>query len=278
LSIDPHKSRYGRICDLVDIPTLAAKSFSAIGAGSAGQPIIEQMARHGVGSAPDGRIRIVDGDHVSARNLIGTNYRQAHIGAPKAEAAARIVREINDKTNVTYWNRHLDSEDLPTVIQMARESHLLGLFADSFDLILQIANQCHDLCPQAMVVFGPRADYAEVGFSIPGLTPRLSTTMGKRTRQTIQKPQALGCDTSYIANFVAALCLHLLQGDAKGNDLLQCFSDAPLYVVGLRPSWIFEHQPDDIVRSIVCVGTHKTLERKTNHEKKTDTRIHHHPR
>lgn len=257
------ESPHGRVIGLIDTSALARRRFTAIGAGSAGQPVIEQMARHGVGTHPEGRIQIVDGDRVSPRNLIGTGYRKAHIGAPKAQVCAQMLREIDAQINAISCHRHLDEGDIPTVIQMARRSHLLGLFADSFDLMLRIADQCHSLCPQVMVAFGLRADYAEVGFSIPNQTPPLSTTMGSRRRQTIDKPEALGCDTAYIANFVAALCLRLLLGNSKGADLLPCSSEAPLFVVGLRRSWIFQHQPQDMLRSIICVGAHEISERRS---------------
>lgn len=263
LSADNHESQHGRVFRLIDTSALARKCFTALGAGSAGQPVIEQMARHGVGTHPDGRIQVVDGDRVSLRNLIGTGYRKAHIGAPKAQVCAEMLREIDDRVNAISCHRHLADHDIPTVIQMARRSHLLGLFADSFDLMLRIADQCHSLCPQVMVAFGHRADYAEVGFSIPNRTPPLSTTMGRRRRQAIEQPEALGCDTAYIADFVAALCLRLLLGNSKGADLLPCYSDAPLFVVGLRRSWIFERQPEDMLRSIICVGAHELSERQS---------------
>ena len=60
------------------------------------------------------------------------------------------------------------------------------------------------------------------GISVDSQTPPLRTTLGNRRRQTIDKPQALGSDTAYIANLVASLCLRLLLGDAKGSELFPC--------------------------------------------------------
>ena len=104
-----------------------------------------------------------------------------------------------------------------------------------------------------MAAFGPRSDYAEVAFSLPNATPPLSTTMGRRTREGIRQPEALGCDTVWVASFVAALCIRLLLGGAKGSDLLPCYANTPLFILGLRRSWVFENQPEDMARSIVLV-------------------------
>ena len=85
-------------------------------------------------------------------------------------------------------------------------------------------------------------------FSIPRITPPLSTTFGERRLETISKPQALGCDTDFVASYASAVCLRLLLGDAKGSDLLDCFANAPLHIIGLRRAWVFAEQLPDLVR------------------------------
>jgi len=227
------------------------RRVAIIGLGSMGQPIASQLARHGVATKPPGRLRIVDGDNVSNRNLIGTEYLPEHVGKPKAEAAAQIIQQINPEVNLSYWNRRLTPEDIPRIVEMAGHSDLLGLFADSFALMLRIAEQCP--CTQVMALFGPNADYAEVAFSIPNVTPPLSRTMGKRKRRAISTPSAFGCDTAYVASFVSALCLELLLGQADRGKLLPCYADAPLFLMNLRKAWLFANEPEDIARAIVCV-------------------------
>lgn len=245
---------FGRIDGLIDVPVLQRKRVTLIGAGSMGNPVADQLVRHGVATAAPGRIRIIDGDVVEARNLIGTGYRQCHIGKSKAEATVEMLREINGEVNVSYWHRDLEDNDIDRISDMAAQSDLVGLFADSFDLMARIADRCYDLCPTVMALFGPQVDHAEVAFSLPKQTPPLAATMGRRPRQQIDKPQALGCDTAYVASFVAALCLHLLIAGHKGQELFTCFANAPLFVLGLRRTWLFAKQPDDVVRSIYCVG------------------------
>ena len=244
------ESRYGRLTDLVDPSALAPRRVILIGLGAMGHPVANQLARHGVGRSPPGQVWLIDGDRVSARNLIGTEYRTAHLGMPKAQAAAEMITEINDEISVAYWDRMLTRDDVPEVAELARQSDLLGLLADSFEQMLEISDCCANLCPQVMAAFGPRADFAEVAFSVPGGRP-ISSVVGRRRREAIAKPRALGCDTAFVAAFVSSLCLRLLLGDAKGSELMTCYADAPLFLIGVRHSWIFEDQPEDIVRIIV---------------------------
>lgn len=253
MSRNDAQSRYGRITQLVDVHALGVRRVVIIGLGSMGQPIVNQLVRHALATRPPGRLRIVDGDTVSDRNLVGTEYRSGHVGMPKAEAAAQIVQEINPDVNLSYWNHHIVSEDIPSIVEMARRSDLLGLFADSFELMLSISERCAASCTQVMALFGPNADHAEVAFSIPSVTPPISRTMGRRQRQAISSPSAFGCDTAYVASFVSALCLELLLGQADRGKLVSCYADAPLFVMSLRKSWIFTNEPDDIARTVACV-------------------------
>lgn len=255
LKKDKPQSRYGRIEGVIDIESWARKRVTLIGLGSMGQPISSQLARHGVATRPPGRIRLIDGDIVSLRNLIGTEYRLHHLNRPKAIAASEIIAEINHDVSVSYWHRSIKDDDVPHVVKMATMSDLLGLFADSFDLMMEISDRCYDICPQVMALFGPDADYAEVAFSIPGATCRISETIGKRKRKTISKPTALGCDTAHISNFVASVCMRILLGEAQNTLLVPCYKNASLLIVGLRSSWIFRNQPRDILRTVVCVQT-----------------------
>lgn len=245
--------RYGRIANRVKLDPIARRRVCIIGLGSMGNPIVCQMVRHGVATRSPGRARVIDGDHVSGRNLIGTEYRCEHIGTSKAEATAQMVREINPDVNLTYWNRRLMDSDIPAIVDMASRSDLLGLFADSFELMLKIAEACSQLCPQVMAVFGPNADFAEVAFSLPGDTPPLTRTLGRRKRSTIGSPSAFGFDTAFVANFVAALCLELLLDPSDRGKLVHCYADAPLFILGLRKSWVFGNDPDDVVRIVSSV-------------------------
>ncbi len=246
--------RHARIDQLIDVNVLAVRRATVVGIGTIGSVVVDQFARHGVGRRPPGRLRLIDGDDVQFRNLVGSPYLVRHVGRPKVQAAEEIIHDIDSDINVSHWNRFLTEEDIPQVVEFARRSDLLCLFADDFGLMLRIADACHAICPQVMAMCGERCDTAEVAFSVPGQTVPLSATIGRRELERIEAPQALGCDTAYVANFVAALSLRLLLGDGRENELLPCYSNTPMYVLGLRRRSLFEHMPPDHVRLIVLVG------------------------
>mgnify|MGYP006283426121 FL=1 len=254
---DTQDDRYGRIEGLIDLAPIQTARVTIAGLGTVGNSVAMDLGRHGLATQSPGRIRLIDGDNVELRNLIGTAYRQDHVGTPKAEATASMLREINDAANVSYRNRMIDTSNLDEVVQLAGQSDLLCLFADAFDLMSTLADQCHGTCTVVMAAIGDQADVAEVGFSVPGQTPPLSHTMGRRKRRAISKPKALGCDTGFITSFISSLCIRLLIDQALGKQLLPCYADAPLYVIGLRRVWLFEQFPDDVVRSVICVAQSK---------------------
>jgi len=254
MNADESQSRYGRIGILLDLAVLHASRVTILGQGSMGNPVAVQLVRHGVGVEAPGRIRLVDGDVVNPRNNVGTHFTESDFGENKARAAAFMLKEINSSAILSFWEHHLVADDLPVVMKMASESDLLCHFYDDFSVFPRLAEACYDRCIQVSAMFGPRCDYAEVAFSIPGITPPLSRTLGKRKRQSIQQPQALGTETSLVANFVASLCLRLLLGNARGSELLPCYANAPLYLVGIRNTWVFEKRAPDEILSVYCVG------------------------
>jgi hypothetical protein len=248
------EDQYGRFRDLVDLAVLQAARVTVIGAGSMGNPVILHLADVGVGSKGGGRIRIIDGDVVSLRNLSGTGYGKSHVGISKPKATTALIHEKDPDINVSAWERQLVPTDIPDLVRQAHMSDLVCHFYDDWAIFGRAADACHDTCCQIAAFFGEECSTAEIGFSIPGITPRLSFTMGQRKRRAIGKPRALGTDTASVAAFVAHVCLGLLLGDARGSEYFPCHSDAPLLLMGLRPVWIFEKQPFDLVRSVYCVG------------------------
>lgn len=248
--------RYSRVSEILDYTVLHRKRVLIIGLGAMGSLVINQLVRHGVGTEDPGRLYLIDGDLVDAANLIRTSYVPKHIGMAKTEAMTEIIREINNAVNVSCGNKMLEHKDIPKIVEIAHNSDLLCLFADDFELMMEISDQCYNICPQLMAVFAERCDLAEIGFSWPGTTVPLSITMGQRAhRQRIDSAQALGVDTAYVAVFVASICLRLLLNDAKGSEFLPpCYANAPLFVMGLRHTWIFSDLPEDHVRSVVLVG------------------------
>ncbi len=143
-----------------------------------GLSIATQMARHGVATCSPGRLSFIDGDHVEERDLIGTEYRMKHLGMPKVGAAASIVHEINPHVHISGWEKMIDDAAVSRVVEVAGQTDLLGLFAGSCDVMLKLAKSCASICPQVMTAIGLHAHFAEVGFSIPGVTAPIDVTMG----------------------------------------------------------------------------------------------------
>ena len=89
-----NRNQFAAIAGLIDIDVLANKRVTIIGLGRMGQPVVEQLVRHGVGMGPHGRLRLIDGDRIEPRNIVGTGYRASHVGMLKTEAMANIITEI----------------------------------------------------------------------------------------------------------------------------------------------------------------------------------------
>lgn len=272
--------RYERIAELVNMDALAFKRVTLIGAGSMGLSIATQMARHGVATCSPGQLRIIDGDRVEERDLIGTEYRMKHLGTPKVDAAASIVHEINPHVNISYWEKMIDDAAVSRLVEVAGQTDLLGLFTDSCDVMLKLAKSCAGICPQVMAAIGLYANYAEVAFSIPGVTVPIGVTMGsgkmtaigtmgsrKRTPLTLG---AFGCDTAYIASFVASLCLELLLAPEDRGKLVCCHADAPLFLIGVREPWLFQNEPEETCRSVSCVYAGPNIRRSGNAAHQSD--------
>jgi len=88
--------RYRRIDEIewLDTTALAGKTAIVGGAGALGFPLVEHLARSGVGT-----IRVLDHDTVAIHNLT-RSYLTRHVGQNKAEALANYIREVNPDVTV----------------------------------------------------------------------------------------------------------------------------------------------------------------------------------
>jgi molybdopterin/thiamine biosynthesis adenylyltransferase len=259
---EPNLERYARFKSLIDVDVLFRARVLVIGLGSLGCPVAKLLVQHGVADS-QGMLLGMDGDRVEWRNLGCCDYTPAQIGKPKAEALAELIRNMNPSTRFTPLSETLNRERFGEIASLAGELDLLCLFAlaDEFELILDLSDTCYTLCPQVTAVFGARCDTAEIAFSYPEQTPRLRKTMGERKMQQLVTPEALGIDTSYVANIVANLCIGLLLAGEKGHALLlPVEANAPLFMAHLRPAWGFT--PDN-PRGIWIVGSSDESPRST---------------
>lgn len=80
--------------------TVQAASVLVIGAGALGNEVLKNLALMGVS-----RLFIVDFDHVEAANLSrSVLFREEDNGLPKAELAARRIKELNPDVKVQYFH------------------------------------------------------------------------------------------------------------------------------------------------------------------------------
>jgi adenylyltransferase/sulfurtransferase len=83
-----------------------------VGAGGLGCPVLQYLAAAGVGT-----LGIVDGDTVALSNLQRqVLYRTEDVGKPKAETAARRLRELNDQLKYPVVPEYLTFENAETLI------------------------------------------------------------------------------------------------------------------------------------------------------------------
>jgi len=81
-----------------DQSRLARTRIVVVGAGALGNEVLKNLALVGVG-----HIHIVDFDRVESSNLArAVLYRSGDAGRPKAESAARAVRQLNPDVEVTF--------------------------------------------------------------------------------------------------------------------------------------------------------------------------------
>lgn len=94
---------------------LGDKTVAIVGCGGLGSPLVQMAARSGIGT-----LILIDNDSVSESNL-GRQilYTREHIGKPKAQVAASIVKTINPSINVIYHVKRLTSDNVEELLQDA---------------------------------------------------------------------------------------------------------------------------------------------------------------
>jgi len=106
---------------------LAQSRVLVFGAGGVGGYIVEALARGGVGA-----IGVVDGDVFAPSNLnrqiIAT---QGTLGQPKAEIAARRIKEINPDCEAVAYNLFVTAENAGEVLDLFRPDYV----ADAIDTV-----------------------------------------------------------------------------------------------------------------------------------------------
>lgn len=87
--------RLGRQADLVPLERVRNSSITIVGLGAVGRPLALQLAALGIP-----KLQLIDFDHVALENLCTQGYRAKDLGLPKAEAAAKAIREFDPAIEV----------------------------------------------------------------------------------------------------------------------------------------------------------------------------------
>ncbi|HPT84403.1 MAG TPA: tRNA threonylcarbamoyladenosine dehydratase [Bacillota bacterium] len=121
------QSRTTALVGLDAMERLAQTRVLVFGAGGVGGYIVEALARGGVGA-----IGVVDGDVFAPSNLnrqiIAT---QGTLGQPKAEIAARRIKEINPDCEAVAYNLFVTAENAGEVLDLFRPDYV----ADAIDTV-----------------------------------------------------------------------------------------------------------------------------------------------
>lgn len=91
------------------------KTVAIVGCGGLGSPLVQMAARSGVG-----KIILIDNDTVSVSNL-GRQilYTREHVGKPKVEVAAKIVKAINPDAEVIAHTERLTEKNIERLLKDA---------------------------------------------------------------------------------------------------------------------------------------------------------------
>lgn len=132
-------SRYARQEILPEVGTegqarIRAAHLLVVGAGGLGVPVVQYLAGAGVG-----RITLIDPDRVETSNLHRQPIYAAHIGQPKAQAAAAFAHALNPEVTITPVIDWLTPANAPVLIA---EADLVLDCADSFAASYTLSDLC----------------------------------------------------------------------------------------------------------------------------------------
>uniref|UniRef100_A0AAQ4PV49 E1 ubiquitin-activating enzyme n=1 Tax=Gasterosteus aculeatus aculeatus TaxID=481459 RepID=A0AAQ4PV49_GASAC len=90
---------------------LERQKYFLVGAGAIGCELLKNFALMGLGAGEGGQITVTDMDFIERSNLNRQFlFRSQDIGKPKSDVAAKAVREMNPRMNITAHQNRLDAD------------------------------------------------------------------------------------------------------------------------------------------------------------------------
>ncbi|KAG7495128.1 ubiquitin-like modifier-activating enzyme 1 [Solea senegalensis] len=90
---------------------LKKQKYFLVGAGAIGCELLKNFALMGLGAGGEGQITVTDMDFIERSNLNRQFlFRSQDIGKPKSEVAAKAVRDMNPRMNITAHQNRLDPD------------------------------------------------------------------------------------------------------------------------------------------------------------------------
>ncbi|MBK9384183.1 MAG: ThiF family adenylyltransferase [Planctomycetes bacterium] len=200
---------------------LRAARVLLVGCGALGTAIADLLVRAGVGF-----LRIADRDLVELTNLQRQTLfdeRDARESWPKAEAAARRLREVNAEVEIEACVRDVGADELP---ELARDVDLLLDGTDNFET-RYLLNDFAVHVGKPWIYGGAVGDHGLEMAVIPGRTACLRCIFPEPpsagVSETCETAGVLGPLTALIAALQAADALKILSGhrEAIASELLQ---------------------------------------------------------
>lgn len=127
---------YLRQLELLDPKQIGSKTVSLVGAGATGSYVALMLAQLGWGNTPQkqGVLKVFDGDKVEEHNLVNQVYEPAHVGMPKVEALAEVIKRK--------CNFEIEVHNEMVTDQAAVKANYVFLLTDTMSSRSEIFDKC----------------------------------------------------------------------------------------------------------------------------------------